>query len=400
MSEEESRYSQRGVSSTKAEVHAATKELDQGIFPGAFCKILPDHLGHDPRWCNIQHSDSAGTKSSLAYLVWKLTGNLEVWKGIIRDSLFMNLDDAGSVGCMGPFLVSLTIGRNKALIPGEIIKVLIEGCQEVCDFLTDWDIPCHFSGGETADIGDLVRTITVDNTITARMWRSRVVDASKIKPPAFIVGFSSTGKARWESEPNSGIGSNGLTNARHDTLAPDYRVHTETFSPETPSDLIYCGEFHISNPLPGDERFTIGSALLSPTRTYLPLIYKIIRNVGIGYILGIFHCSGGGQTKIGKFGKSGIVYLKDNLFPVPPLFQMLQRVHDLPWREMYSTYNMGHRLEMVVRTEKIANECIAISQWYGIEAKIIGTIVPNPENQTSRRVLIKSEYGEFSFVDL
>lgn len=398
MSEDESRYAHRGVSSLKRDVHRAIAKLDQGLFPGAFCKILPDHLGSDPLYCNIQHADGAGTKSSLAYLVWKLTGNLDVWRGIAQDSLVMNLDDIGCIGNTGPFLISSIIGRNKALIPGEILKALIEGSQEFCDLLSDLGIPCHFSGGETADIGDLNRTITVDNVITARMRRADVIDASKIKAPALIVGFSSTGQARWEKEPNSGIGSNGLTNARHDVLAPFYRTHKETYAPETNPKLIYCGKYTLDEPLPGDERFTIKSALLSSTRIYLPLLTELLDCVGgRDYLLGIIHCSGGGQTKIGKFGGSGIIYRKNNLFPIPPLFRVLQNVRNLTWYEMYSSYSMGHRLEVVVPSHNLADECIDVARECNIDAQVIGEVIPNPENQSGREVLIQSSEGEFSY---
>ncbi len=400
MSEDKSRYAHRGVSSSKGDVHAAIAKLDQGIFPGAFCKILPDYLGGDPAYCNIQHADGAGTKSSLAYLVWKLTGDLDVWRGIAQDSLVMNLDDIACAGGMGPFLITSTIGRNKKLIPGEVVKTLIEGCQEFCELLTKLGIPCVFAGGETADIGDLVRTVVVDNTITVRFPRSEVIDAGNIKAPAFIVGFSSTGQAAWETKPNSGIGSNGLTNARHDVLSSDYRVHTETFSPETDADLIYCGEYPLEDHFPGSEDFTIGSALLSPTRTYLPLINRILRSVVKKYIMGFIHCSGGGQTKIGKFGQEGITYIKDNLFPIPPLFRTLQRVRNLPWHEMYSTYSMGHRLEVIVSTIEAAVECLHHAEACGIEARIVGSVVCNTvcnTDRTKKNVLIRSSKGEFRY---
>jgi len=393
-----SRYEQRGVSSSKTEVHAAVEKLDKGLFPGAFCKILPDYLGHDPEYCNIQHADGAGTKASLAYLVWKLTGDISVWKGIICDSLFMNLDDVACAGALGPFLVSLSIGRNKALIPGEVIKALIEGCQEVCDMLTGYGIRCVFTGGETADLGDLVRTIVVDNTVTVRLPREDVIDAGNIRKDAYIVGFSSTGQTPWESGPNSGIGSNGLTNARHDVLAPLHRSHTETFAPETREYLIYCGDYQLSDLLPGDPRFTIASALLSPTRTYLPLINRLIGYVGRENILGLIHCSGGGQTKIGKFGPKGIQYVKDNLFPVPPLFQMLQKVRNLPIRQMFESYNMGHRLEAVVPDMETAKRCMRAAQADLVEARIIGKTVPN-DNPDQRKVVIKTEnsYETYNF---
>ncbi|MEI6528611.1 MAG: phosphoribosylformylglycinamidine cyclo-ligase [bacterium] len=389
-----SRYESRGVSSSKEDVHNAIRHLDKGLFPGAFCKILPDVLAGNPKYCNIQHADGAGTKSSLGYLWWKKFGDLSVWKGIIRDSLFMNFDDVGCAGGVGPFLVSLTIDRNKALIPGEVIAELINACQEVCDLLTSLGVPCVFSGGETADVGDLVRTITVDNTVTVRFKRKDVIDAGRIKAPAYIVGFSSTGQAKWETEPNSGMGSNGLTNARHDLLLPVYRKFKETYAPETDKKLIYCGKYYLDDhPLPGDLRFTVGSALLSPTRTYLPLMAKLFKKVGRKHILGLIHCSGGGQTKCGKFGQTGIAYVKDNLFPMPPLFQLLKDVRSLSWLESYASYNMGHRLEAVVKSGAVADECIAVAGSCGIEARVIGRVVANPENPKGREVRITNPEG-------
>lgn len=393
---EMSRYEQRGVSSSKIEVHAAIEKLDRGLFPGAFCKILPDYLANDSMYCCMQHADGAGTKAGLAYLFWRATGNLEVWKGIIRDSLFMNLDDAGCVGALGPFLVSLSIGRNKALIPGEVIKTLIEGCQEVCDQMTELGIPCIFTGGETADLGDLVRTITVDNTVTVRFRRDEVIDAREITNPAYIVGFSSTGQARWETEPNSGMGSNGLTNARHDVLSRYYRKFPETYAPETKLELVYCGDYGLYERLPGDNRFTIASALLSPTRTYLPLIKRLLEEVGRENILGFIHCSGGGQTKIGKFGQKGIVYHKYDPFPIPPLFKLLKEARGLSDRELYESYNMGHRLEAVVPTLKIAELCIKAAAADSIEAKVVGKVIPG-DVPDHRKVVINTDSGQESY---
>ncbi|MFA6445647.1 MAG: phosphoribosylformylglycinamidine cyclo-ligase, partial [Candidatus Paceibacterota bacterium] len=296
------------------------------------------------------------------------------------------------------FLVSLAIDRNKFLIPGEVIKVIIEACQEVCDLLTMQGIPCFFSGGETADVPDLVRTITINNAVTIRIKRSLVIDASRIKAPGYIIGFSSTGQSDWEDEPNSGIGSNGLTSARHDTLERLYREYTETFAPETDRELIYSGKYRLSDSLPGDPRFTIASALLSPTRTYLPLIKRLIEGVGRDALLGLIHCSGGGQTKIGKFGPLGVTYIKDNLFETPPLFSLLQESCDLPWKEMYQTYSMGHRLEAVVGSRTIAKKCIAISQECGIDAQIIGRVVRGTKDTRDVRTLIISrKFGKRSF---
>ena len=390
----QSTYDARGVSATKEQVHEAIAKMDKGLFPGAFCTIHPDYLGGDERYANIQHADGAGTKASLAYLVWKLTGNLDVWRGIVSDSLYMNYDDLVCAGALGPFLVSMTLGRNKALIPGEVIKVIIDECQAVCDMLTKLGITCIFTGGETADIGDLVRTIVVDNTITVRFPRAHVINAANIKAPGLIVGFSTTGKATWEDKPNSGIGSNGLTNARHDTLFPTYRVFTETYAPETDCDLIYCGKYDLRDLLPGDSSFAIRDALLSPTRTYLPLVQRLFAEVGRENILGLIHCSGGGQTKIGKFGQPGNVYVKDRLFSVPPLFAMLKDVRNLPWREMYACYNMGHRLEVVVLSKDIATQCIAIAGSCGIEAQIVG-YVGQTASTDNREVRIKDPTGQW-----
>jgi phosphoribosylformylglycinamidine cyclo-ligase len=377
------------VSSDKPDVHAAIEKLDKGLYPGAFCKIMPDVLTGDPNFCLVQHSDGAGTKASLAYLVGKLEKTLKVWKGTLLDSMIMNLDDLGCVGCFGPFLVSLIIDRNLFLIPGEVVKAIIEACQEVCEQLTALGIPCYLSGGETADVGDLVRTITVNNTITARILREHVIDAGQISAPAFIVGFSSTGQAAWETEPNSGIGSNGLTNARHDALSPWHRQFIETFCPQTPWNETYSGKYALNDKLPGDPRFTIGSALLSPTRTYIPLMKRIFDDMQVGHIMGFIHCSGGGQTKIGKFGKF-------NMFPTPPLFQMLQDVRGLPPREMYSSYNMGHRLEAVVRTQSDADRCITIAKDCNIDAQVVGEVLPF-DDPNSRQVEIVTEEGSLFY---
>lgn len=391
------RYEQRGVSSSKEDVHAAISGLDQGVFPGAFCKILPDTLGGDSDWCVVQHADGAGTKAGLAYLAWKLSGDLGVWQGIAQDSIVMNSDDMGCVGATGPFLVSNTIDRNKVRIPSEVVTALIQGNEDVLELLRRHGIACHSAGGETADVGDLSRTIIVNSTLMTRMRRDSVIDASRINAPALIIGFSSTGQAIWEDAPNSGIGSNGLTNARHDVLSSEYRVHTETYAPETSPDLIYSGKFKLTDSLPGDDRFTIGSALLSPTRTYLPLIAYLVEKMGRDKFLGFVHCSGGGQTKIGKFGQPGIVYVKDNLFATPPLFTVLQEACGLPWREMYQTYNMGHRLEAVVRSETVAKRCIEIARGCGIDARIVGRVEKDSGNPSGRTVVIQHNDTEFTY---
>lgn len=396
MNESNTRYAERGVSSSKADVHAAIQHLDKGLYPGAFCKILPDHLGGDPRFCNIQHGDGAGTKAGLAYLAHKRLKDISFWRGVVRDSMFMNLDDVACAGSIGPFLISSAIDRNKVLVGGDVVSIIISETQAVCDDLSRHNIPCIFSGGETADVGDLVRTITVNHTVTTRFLREKVIDAARIEAPALIVGFSSTGKATYEDRPNSGIGSNGLTNARHDTLFPEYREDTETYAPETSIQSVYCGEYGLDAPLPGDDTFTIAEALLSPTRTYLPILKTIFEAVDRKEILGLIHCSGGGQTKIGKFGPKGVRYVKDSLFPIPPLFAMLKDVRGLPWKEMYTSYNMGHRLEAIVRSENVAKHLIKISDIYGVDAKIVGRVEQGGDSE-AREVVIRTGEGEWSY---
>lgn len=390
------RYARRGVSSSKEEVHAAVQRLDPGLFPGAFCKIIPDIFVEDPDHCMVMHADGAGTKSALAYLEWKKGKDLEAFHGLIHDSLFMNLDDTGCVGALGPFAVTLILNRNKHLVPGEVIQDLIAMCSETCYHLTHLGIPCVFAGGETADVPDLVRTITVDNVIMTRMRRDQVIDASRITPGSLIVGFSSTGMANWEEVSNSGMGSNGLTSARHDVLGPFYRKYPETYSPETDASLIYCGKHTLNDALPGDGLFTVGRALLSPTRTYMPLIKRLSEHEEFRKIQALIHCSGGGQTKIGKFGPLGVRYVKDSLLLVPPLFRFLREVQNLLWHEMYTTYGMGHRLEAVVPDVDTARWCIQVSQSCGIDAQVIGRVevgddlsrrevaVTDPEGQVHR----------------
>ncbi len=388
MTDSPSLYELRGVSASKPDVHAATKDLDKGLYPGAFCTILPDVFTGSKDNCIIQHADGAGTKAVLAYLAWRAYDEMSVWKGIAQDSMVMNLDDMACAGALGPFVISMTIGRNKHLIPGEVVTALIEGCRELCTFFTDLGFPCYLSGGETADIGDLVRTITVDHTVTCRFPRTSVINAGGITAPALIVGFSSTGQAVWENAPNSGIGSNGFTNARHDTLSPLYRRYAETYAPETDPTLIYRGPHLLPDPLPEDDRFSVASALLSPTRAYLPLITRLIRDIEPHHIKGLIHCSGGGQTKIGKFGSPGIIYVKNNLFPTPPVFQMLRRVSNMSWYDMFQTYNMGHRLEAVVSGQVVADACIALARDCDIEAQVIGEVIQGKNPPGTRSVLI------------
>lgn len=390
-------YEKRGVSSQKEDVHAAIKNLSKGVFPGAFCNLFPDTAG-DKNYVSTVHSDGAGTKAGLGYLA-QLCSNLSaerIWKGIAQDSFVMNLDDLLCTGATGPFYISMNIDRNQKKISGETIAHIINGCQELCDQLTALGIPCVYCGGETADVGDLVRTITVNNTFSVRIKKSHVINAASITAtgtPA-IVGFSSTGKATYEEFENSGMGSNGLTNARHDVLAPHYRQYTETYSPEIPRDLVYAGKFHLDDSLPGHGGFSIASALLSPTRTYAPMLKTIFDEIGRKYILGLIHCSGGGQTKIGKFGFPGVQYVKDNLFPVPPLFRFLKEARNLPWEEMYTSYNMGHRMEAVIRDKSVAEQCIAISKSFGIDAQVIGYISRYPLGTENRGVRIMTPHKE------
>jgi phosphoribosylformylglycinamidine cyclo-ligase len=396
-----SRYERRGVSSDKTDVHAAIKNLDKGLFPGAFCKILPDILGDppDPDMVNLSHPDGAGTKAILAYLVWKLTKDRKAVRRIAQCSLVMNLDDAGCVGADGPFLITQSVNRNAARVTGEAITEVIGGCQELCDKLTSLGIPCAFASGETADVGNAVRTWVVGNNLTARFRRVKVIDASAIAPGQLLVGFSSTGKATWEDEVNSGMGANGLTNAQHDALCPDYRQNTETYAPETDLSLIYCGQHHLDDPLPGDSRFSVAQAMLSPTRTYLPLLKKLFDMVGRKNIAGLIHNSGGGQAKIRKFGRAGNLYIKDQMLPIPPLFRWLQGVRGLPWRDMFKNYNMGSRLEAAVPSRSVADDCIAIAKECGIVAQIIGRVEENTDGPKRKVRVISSEIGELEYTD-
>jgi phosphoribosylformylglycinamidine cyclo-ligase len=393
------RYQQRGVSSGKEDVTEATKSLSKGLVPGAFCKIWPDILTGDPDYGLIFHGDGPGTKLALAYLAEKVGADViskwKIWTGINMDSITMNIDDMFCAGARNNFLLVNLLGRNAHLIPGRTVTAIIEGAQRVCDFLSSLGIKCLNCGGETADIPDLVRTLSMDHAVITRLRLDEVIDTSRVEIGDVIVGFSSTGQATWEDGPNSGIGSNGLTNARHDALHPDYERFTETYAQETDPDLIYCGKYHLDDPLPGDEEnFTIGSALLSPTRTYAPLMQKMFRRLHRQKIHALINCTGGGQTKIGKFGPEGICYKKDNLFPVPPLFQMLHQVRKLPWDQMYKAYSMGHRLEAVVPTD-CANQCIDISAECGIEARVIGHV--ERMNESGRMVLIETEQGKFPY---
>lgn len=386
-------YEERGVSSGKEEVEAAIAQMDKGLFPDAFCKILPDVLTGNPKYCLIAHGDGPGTMLALAYLTQK-TGikRPDLWIVPNQASLVMNIDDMHCAGARGRFVVINLLGRNKHLIPGEILSEVISGSQEVLNYLTGLGIPCFNAGGETADIGDLVRTLTMDHAVITRMRRSEVIRTRKVRPGDVIIGFSSTGQARWETEPNSGMGANGLTDARHDSLSYNYRSHSETYAPETKIKLIYRGNHMLYDPLPGDEEnFTIGSALLCKTRTYAPLMRKIFESLPHGAIHALIHCSGGGQTKIGKFGPGGIAYVKNNLFPTPPVMRFIQQAGGHTWKKMCKTFNMGHRLEGVF-PRKYIKEVIRISQEEcGIEARVIGYVEKN--NGPGRKVVIKYRKG-------
>ena len=387
---EGSRYAMRGVSSGKAEVHAAIRGVDKGLYPAAFCKIIPDLLGGDPNWCNIMHADGAGTKSSLAYVYWKETGDLSVWKGIAQDAVVMNLDDLLCVGVTDNILLSSTIGRNKNLIPGEVIAALIEGTEEFLEQMRGHGIGIRSTGGETADVGDLVRTVIVDSTVTARMRRDEVIDNAGIRIGDVIVGLASYGQTVYESSYNSGMGSNGLTSARHDVFGKYLAgLYPESYDGNIPASLVYSGSMRLTDPtaVPG---FDAGKLVLSPTRTYAPVIKKIL-GVMRPAVHGMVHCSGGGQTKIMHFIDRMHV-VKDNLFPVPPLFEMIQKSSGTPWEEMYRVFNMGHRMELYV-DKADAQAVIDIAAEFGLEARIIGRCEP----ASSGHLTIRSEFGEFRY---
>ncbi|MGY5849835.1 AIR synthase related protein [Salegentibacter sp. F14] len=385
------RYAQRGVSAGKEDVHNAIKNVDKGLFPQAFCKIVPDYLTGDEEYCLIMHADGAGTKSSLAYMYWKETGDLSVWKGIAQDALIMNIDDLLCVGATDNILLSSTIGRNKNLVPGEVISAIINGTEELLKDLKEFGVEIHSTGGETADVGDLVRTIIVDSTVTARIKRSEVIDNANIKPGDVIVGLSSFGQATYEKEYNGGMGSNGLTSARHDVfskiLADKY---PESFDNGIPEDLIYSGSKKLTDSVK-DAPLDAGKLVLSPTRTYAPVIKKILSKFSNKEIHGMVHCSGGAQTKILHFVEN-LHIIKDDLFEVPPLFKLIQQESKTDWKEMYQVFNMGHRLELYVE-EQIASEIIEISKSFKVDAQIIGRVEASQEKKLS----IKSEFGEFQY---
>lgn len=384
------RYNQRGVSASKEDVHQAIKTLDKGLFPKAFCKIVPDTLAGDPNYCTIMHADGAGTKSSLAYIYWKETGDLSVWKGIAQDAIIMNIDDLLCVGATGPILLSSTIGRNKNLIPGEVISTIINGTEEVLEMLRQHDMEIYSTGGETADVGDLVRTIIVDSTVTARMKRSDVIDNANIQAGDVIVGLASYGKTTYESEYNGGMGSNGLTSARHDVFDHSYATkYPETFDKAVPDDLVYSGKYKVTDEVPGVE-VNIGKLVLSPTRTYAPVMLKILDELR-PHIHGLVHCSGGAQTKVLHFVEN-VHVIKDNLFEIPPLFKLIHECSGTDWKEMYKVFNMGHRMEVYL-PQQYAQHVISISEGFGIEAKIIGRV----EKANAKQVTLKTENGEFGY---
>ena len=384
------RYAQRGVSASKEDVHQAIKNLDKGLFPKAFCKIVPDLLVNDPEFCTVMHADGAGTKSSLAYIYWRETGDLSVWKGIAQDAIIMNVDDLLCVGATGPILLSSTIGRNKKLIPGEVISTIINGTEEVLEMLRKYGMNIISTGGETADLGDLVRTIIVDSTVTARMKRSEVIDNKNIRPGDVIVGLASYGKTTYEDAYNGGMGSNGLTSARHDVFHKDYASkYPESFDPTVPNDLVYSGKYNVTDTIPGVD-VNIGKLVLSPTRTFAPVIIDVLKEVR-SEVHGLVHCSGGAQTKVLHFIEN-LHVIKDNLFDVPPLFKLIQEQSGTEWKEMYKVFNMGHRMEIYLK-EEIAEQVIEISQSHGVEAKVIGRV----EASLQKQVTIKSEVGEFVY---
>lgn len=386
-------YEQRGVSADKGEVHKAIENLDKGLYPTAFCKILPDVVGGMDSHCNIMHADTAGTKTSLAYLYWKETGDTSVWKGIAQDAIVMNVDDMACVGCVGSIMLSSTIGRNKNRIPGEVLKAIIEGTSEFADMLAKFGVDVHLMGGETADVGDIVRTIDVGYTTFARMLKQDLV-INDIKEGQYIVGLASFGKAKYENSYNGGIGSNGLTSARHDLLHSDYaEEYPESFDPELNEDVRYIGSYHLTDSVKVEDQETeLGKLLLSPTRTYLPVI-KAILDQTRNYIEGIIHCTGGGQSKVLKYMRAAKV-IKDNLFEIPPLFQFIQEETESDLKEMYKVFNMGHRLEIYVDEEEKANEIVEISKSFDVDAKIIGRV---EEAQQKEVEIHASDDNAFSY---
>ena len=385
------RYSQRGVSAAKEDVHNAIKNIDKGLFPKAFCKIVPDFLTGDKDYCLVMHADGAGTKSSLAYMYWKETGDISVWKGIAQDALIMNIDDLICVGATDNIMLSSTIGRNKNLIPGEVLSAIINGTEELISDLAKHGIVIHSTGGETADVGDLVRTIIVDSTVTARLKRSDVIDNANIKAGDVIVGLASFGQATYEKEYNGGMGSNGLTSARHDVFSK-YLVdkYPESYDASVPEALVYSGNTKLTDAI-DNSPLDAGKLVLSPTRTYAPIVKKILEKYRAKNLHGMVHCSGGAQTKILHF-IDNLHIVKDNLFPIPPLFKLIQEQSNTDWKEMYQVFNCGHRLELYV-DESIADDLISISKSFGVAAKIVGRV----ETHSDKKLTISSEFGSFIY---
>jgi len=385
------RYNLRGVSASKEDVHNAIKNIDKGLFPKAFCKIIPDYLTNDNDYCIIMHADGAGTKSSLAYMYWKETGDISVWKGIAQDALIMNIDDLLCVGATDNILLSSTIGRNKSLIPAEVLSAIINGTEELIEDLKQHGVTIHSTGGETADVGDLVRTIIVDSTVTARMKRSDVIDNANIQAGDVIVGLASYGQASYEKEYNGGMGSNGLTSARHDVFAKYLaEKYPESYDASVPNELVYSGQAQLTDAVENSP-IDAGKLVLSPTRTYAPVIKKILSKYKSDKIHGMVHCSGGAQTKVLHF-VDNVHVIKDNLFPVPPLFKLIQEQSKTTWKEMYQVFNCGHRMEIYVSTE-IAQEIIEISKSFNIDAQIVGKV----ETSNEKKLTIVSEYGNFEY---
>jgi phosphoribosylformylglycinamidine cyclo-ligase len=390
-SDNSQRYNLRGVSASKEDVHNAIKNIDKGLFPQAFCKIVPDYLTNDEDYCLIMHADGAGTKSSLAYMYWKETGDISVWKGIAQDALIMNVDDLLCVGATDNILLSSTIGRNKNLIPAEVISAIINGTEELIAELKSFGVTIHSTGGETADVGDLVRTIIVDSTVTARMKRSKVIDNANIQAGDVIVGLASFGQANYEKSYNGGMGSNGLTSARHDVFANELATkYPESYDAQVPADLVYSGKVKLTDAVENSP-IDAGKLVLSPTRTYAPIIKKILDTYTPNQIHGMVHCSGGAQTKILHF-INNLHVVKDNLFPVPPLFKLIQEQSKTKWKEMYQVFNCGHRMELYVPQE-LASDIIEISKSFGVEAQIVGRV----EASENKKLTIKSEFGIFEY---
>tara|TARA_R110002050_G_scaffold102774_1_gene211614 strand:- start:53250 stop:54413 length:1164 start_codon:yes stop_codon:yes gene_type:complete len=385
-----SKYEKRGVSAEKTDVHKAIENIDKGLFPKAFCKIVPDYLTGSHDHCVVMHADGAGTKSSLAYAYWKETGDISVWKGIAQDALIMNIDDLLCVGATGPILLSSTIGRNKGLIPGEVIKAIIEGTEELIEDLKQYGVEIISTGGETADVGDLVRTIIVDSTVVARLKKSEIVDNANIKPGNVIVGLASSGQASYEKEYNGGMGSNGLTSARHDVFSKNVaKNYPQTYDSSIDTELVYSGGMELTSEVSGSP-LNAGKLVLSPTRTYAPVIAAILKEHR-GQLDGMVHCSGGAQTKILHFvGEHRVI--KDNMFEIPPLFKLIKEQSETEWREMYQVFNMGHRME-IYTDEETAQKIISISESFNIPAQVIGRV----EASEKRELIITSEYGEFKY---